>query len=194
MRRYLLLVVVLFIGKMVKAQDFVIDDFEGEKTSYIVTAGGGEAGGALGVVTDDPTGGTNKALRVQTLSTAYPEFSVKLPEGKTLKDYRGISMDTYVIDRGGGWNALLFMGQWEEGDAPSRNSTRSMLKDNQGRYGGAGTLHTWVTITVEFDKMSGGGTSPMTDADYAMNEFKILFGYGFSDFARYIIRNLKLIE
>lgn len=191
MKKYILFISIVFLPILnLMSQDFVIADFEGSKTTYTVTSGGGAAAGASGIVKDDPKGGNGKALRLQIPNAAYVEFEISLPEGKKLSDYSGISMDIFIVDKGDGNNVQLYLGTWAEGSAPGRWSDGGTLKYNKGRAGDIGS-HEWKTVVVLFSDCDYG--SGITTADYNLNEFKILFGFG-SNRTRYFMDNVKFIE
>ena len=193
MKKILLMSLILCMAMDMNAQDFIITDFEDGKTEYVITSGGGAAANCSAVVVDDPTGGDNKALKVQLFSTnAFPVFHVKLPEGKTLGDYRGFSMQVYLIDRGNGGNVQMYLGQWEDGDAPSRNATRGMMKINAS-WSPESKLDKWSPATYMFTDMNVSGNL-LTDADKAMNEFNLAYGLAVSRGCRYFIKDIKLIE
>lgn len=191
MKKHILFIVIAFLSiHDLMSQDFVIADFEGAKTSYTLTSGGGAAPGASGIVKDNPKGENGKALRIQTPNSAYVELDITLPAGKKLSDYRGISMDMFMIDKGDGNNVQLYLGTWNEGSAPGRWSDNGTLKYNKGRSGDIGS-HEWKTIQVLFSDCDYG--SGITTDDYKLNKLKVLFGFG-SNRTRYFMDNVKFIE
>lgn len=79
-------------------------DFEGDNvgTQYPMSNGN------QSVVENNPQG-EGKVLHVGTTASpcsySYPKFTVKFPEGRTLGDYTGISLDMYLIGGKGGWGS-----------------------------------------------------------------------------------------
>ena len=88
-----------------------IIDFEGDELgkTYPMT------GGSSCVVENDPTGESGKVLHVGTASSlasySFPQFTIQLQPGRTLKDYTGLILDMYLIDGkgkyGGGMQVII---------------------------------------------------------------------------------------
>ena len=86
-------------------------DFEGDELgkTYPMT------GGSSCVVENDPTGESGKVLHVGTASSlasySFPQFTIQLQPGRTLKDYTGLILDMYLIDGkgkyGGGMQVII---------------------------------------------------------------------------------------
>lgn len=72
-------------------------------------------GGSSCVVENDPTGESGKVLHVGTASSlasySFPQFTIQLQPGRTLKDYTGLILDMYLIDGkgkyGGGMQVII---------------------------------------------------------------------------------------
>lgn len=194
MKKYILcLIIICSATPIVKAQDFVIANFEGSQQIYTTTSGGGPASGSSAVVTEDPAGGDNHALRVLVKkSNTYPEFKIDLPEGKKVGDYKGISMDIFRVDKGTGSNIQFYLGNWEEGKAPDRWGNNGTLKYNTNRDQDLGS-HEWKTIVILFSQCTASNSNGLLSSDLSLNKLRILIGIGSGD-VRYFINNLKFIK
>lgn len=77
-------------------------------TTYpVVESGAGAAGGGTATVVEDPDGETGHVLYMDKAVHSFPEFTVKLADGKTLGDYTGMSMDMRLSK--GMWGAGMFV-------------------------------------------------------------------------------------
>lgn len=188
-KNILILLALLSFSAYAHAQEVMIDDFEGPKKNYILSWGGGNVGGAEGLVTYDPLWNDgNHALRQLTPSPALAELDVTLPEGKKLGDYSAISFDIMIVDNGDGNNIQLHIGQWTEGNAPGRYGPD--LVYNVGRRGDF-KPHAWTTLTIPFNKFN----TNMNNVPKKLaleGSFKILLGFG-SNGGRFFMDNVKLI-
>ena len=188
-KNILILLAFLSFSAYAHAQEVLIDDFEGPKKNYILTWGGGNVGGAEGLVTYDPLwNGGNHALRQLTPSPALAELNVSLPAGKKLGDYSAIQFDIMIIDFGDGNNIQLHVGRWNEGNAPGRYG--SDLLYNVGRRGEF-VQYNWKTLQVPFSAFNTNtGNIPAKMA--LEGDFKILLGFG-GNGGRFFMDNVKLI-
>ncbi len=174
-----------------QAQEVLINDFEGPKKNYILTWGGGNLGGAEGLVTYDPLWREgNHALRCLTPSAALAELEVSLPAGKKLGDYTAVQFDIMIIDFGDGNNFQLHVGRWNEGSAPGRNGRD--LVYNVGRKGDL-AQHQWRTVQIKTSDFRAVNSGVDVPAKLAMEgDFKILLGFG-TNGGRFFMDNVKLI-
>jgi hypothetical protein len=184
-----LFLALLSLAGYAQAQEVLIDDFEGSKQTYILTWGGGNVGGAEGLVTYDPLWNDgNHALRALCPSNSLAELSVSLPAGKKLGDYKAIQFDLMIIDYGDGNNIQLHVGRWNEGSAPGRYGPDLLY--NVGRKGEF-VQYGWKTLQVPFSAFNTNtGNVPAKMA--LEGDFKILLGFG-TNGGRFFMDNVKLI-
>ena len=101
----------IYMNYEVAGTGTTVIDFEGDELgkTYPMT------GGSSCVVENDPTGESGKVLHVGTASSlasySFPQFTIQLQPGRTLKDYTGLILDMYLIDGkgkyGGGMQVII---------------------------------------------------------------------------------------
>ena len=109
-------------GKGTTVLDFEKDELN--KTYPVVESGAGAAGGGTATVVEDPNGESGKVLYIDHAVHSFPEFTVKLAEGKTLGDYSGMSMDMRLSN-----------GQYGAGMFVKINGQIITLGQNAQKYG-----------------------------------------------------------
>lgn len=79
----------------VSGKGTTVINFEGDNLNktYPMVVGAGSPNSGTATVVEDPDGETGHVLYIDKASHYFPEFTVKLAEGKTLGDYSGMSMD-----------------------------------------------------------------------------------------------------
>lgn len=83
----------------VSGKGTTVINFEGDNlnTVYPMVAGAGAPNSGTATVVEDPERETGHVLYIDQASHYFPEFTVKLAEGKTLGDYTGMSMDMRLL-------------------------------------------------------------------------------------------------
>lgn len=150
-----------------------IIDFESDELgkTYPMT------GGSSSVVENDPTGESGKVLHVGTASSlasySFPQFTVQLQPGRTLKDYTGIAVDMYLIDGkgkyGGGVQVVVNGVSYNCGTGPAAFG----CPDNAWGRG---------LIYIPF----GEGGMPIPEGMENLTEITLAIGSGSSEWHAYI--------
>lgn len=81
-------------GKGTTVLDFEKDELN---KTYPMVNGAGSPNSGTATVVEDPDGESGHVLYINQASHYFPEFTVKLAEGKTLGDYSGMSMDMRLL-------------------------------------------------------------------------------------------------
>ena len=150
-------------------------DFEGDELgkTYPMT------GNSSATVDTDPTNPGNKVLRIGTPSEAsshsYPQFTVQLQPGRTLKDYTGISLDMYIVNAmgiyGDGVRVLINGVEFNSGKGPAAFG----CPDNAWGYG---------LINIPFG--NGEGSMPIPAGMEDLTEITLAIGAGSGSWHGYI--------
>jgi len=76
-------------------------DFEADETgkTYGLKKSTGEDGKGNAVVEDDPDGQSGKVLHVTKTNQSFPAFTLQLPEGRKLGDYKKVRVDLKAINK-----------------------------------------------------------------------------------------------
>lgn len=111
----------------VSGKGSTIINFEGDNLNTVypmVESGAGAAGGGAATVVEDPDGETGHVLYIDKAVHSFPEFTVKLADGKTLGDYTGMSMDMRLSN-----------GEYGSGMFVKINGQLITLGQNADKYG-----------------------------------------------------------
>lgn len=111
----------------VSGKGTTVINFEGDNLNTVypmVESGAGAAGGGAATVVEDPDGETGHVLYIDKAVHSFPEFTVKLADGKTLGDYTGMSMDMRLSN-----------GEYGSGMFVKINGQLITLGQNADKYG-----------------------------------------------------------
>lgn len=111
----------------VSGKGSTVINFEGDNLNTVypmVESGAGAAGGGTATVVEDPDGETGHVLYIDKAVHSFPEFTVKLADGKTLGDYTGMSMDMRLSN-----------GEYGSGMFVKINGQLITLGQNADKYG-----------------------------------------------------------
>lgn len=111
----------------VSGKGTTVINFEGDNLNTVypmVESGAGAAGGGAATVVEDPDGETGHVLYIDKAVHSFPEFIVKLADGKTLGDYTGMSMDMRLSN-----------GEYGSGMFVKINGQLITLGQNADKYG-----------------------------------------------------------
>ena len=111
----------------VSGKGTTVINFEGDNLNTVypmVESGAGAAGGGAATVVEDPDRETGHVLYIDKAVHSFPEFTVKLADGKTLGDYTGMSMDMRLSN-----------GEYGSGMFVKINGQLITLGQNADKYG-----------------------------------------------------------
>lgn len=111
----------------VSGKGTTVINFEGDNLNTVypmVESGAGAGGGGAATVVEDPDGETGHVLYIDKAVHSFPEFTVKLADGKTLGDYTGMSMDMRLSN-----------GEYGSGMFVKINGQLITLGQNADKYG-----------------------------------------------------------
>lgn len=161
---------------------YMVEDFEASimGASYTVL------GGAKASVSDNPSGSGVVAKVVNSSYSAFPQFEVTLPDGKTLGNVRNVMFDVYVptdvatqpSDPTFKQRRIAINGTEVYYDVKEDGSTQD--------YPDCGAADKWATVSLELNKLD-----KLTDALKAPTEFKLAVGIH-DDAITYYIDNVRL--
>ena len=161
---------------------YMVEDFEASimGASYTVL------GGAKAAVSDNPSGSGIVAKVVNSSYSAFPQFEVKLPDGKTLDNVRNVMFDIYVptdvatqpSDPTFKQRRIAINGAEVYYDVKEDGTTQD--------YPDCGAADKWATVSLELNKLD-----KLTDAQKALTEFKLAVGIH-DDAITYYIDNVRL--
>ena len=171
----------------VSGKGTTVINFEGDNlnTVYPMVAGAGAPNSGTATVVEDPAGETGHVLYIDQASHYFPEFTVKLAEGKTLGDYTGMSMDM-----------RLLKGMYGYGMYVKINGQLLNLNQNAAAYGYAEN-DTWkrdgvfVTFVKEGTYTALGEAVPATTIEIPnamkdLNEITFAIGSSSGNWTAYI--------
>ena len=171
----------------VSGKGTTVINFEGDNlnTVYPMVAGAGAPNSGTATVVEDPERETGHVLYIDQASHYFPEFTVKLAEGKTLGDYTGMSMDM-----------RLLKGMYGYGMYVKINGQLLNLHQNAAAYGYAEN-DTWkrdgvfVTFVKEGTYTALGEAVPATTIEIPnvmkdLNEITFAIGSSSGNWTAYI--------
>ena len=171
----------------VSGKGTTVINFEGDNlnTVYPMVAGAGAPNSGTATVVEDPERETGHVLYIDQASHYFPEFTVKLAEGKTLGDYTGMSMDM-----------RLLKGMYGYGMYVKINGQLLNLNQNAAAYGYAEN-DTWkrdgvfVTFVKEGTYTALGEAVPATTIEIPnamkdLNEITFAIGSSSGNWTAYI--------
>ena len=174
----------------VSGKGTTVINFEGDNlnTTYpVVESGAGAAGGGTATVVEDPDGETGHVLYMDKAVHSFPEFTVKLADGKTLGDYTGMSMDMRLSK--GMWGAGMFVkinGQMISLGKDQNAAAYGFQEDNKWKRGGV-----FVTFVKEGTYTALGKDVPATTIEIPnavkdLNEITFAIGSSSGNWTAYI--------
>ena len=171
----------------VSGKGTTVINFEGDNLNktYPMVVGAGSPNSGTATVVEDPDRETGHVLYIDQASHSFPEFTVKLAEGKTLGDYSGMSMDM-----------RLLKGMYGYGMYVKINGQLLNLNQNAATYGYAEN-DTWkrdgvfVTFVKEGTYTALGEAVPATTIEIPnvmkdLNEITFAIGSSSGNWTAYI--------
>lgn len=174
----------------VSGKGTTVINFEGDNlnaTYPMVESGAGAAGGGTATVVEDPDGESGKVLYIDHAVHSFPEFTVKLADGKTLGDYSGMSMDMRLSN--GMYGAGMFVkinGQMISLGKDQNAAAYGFQENKQWKRGGV-----FVTFVKEGTYTALGKDVPATTIEIPnsmkdLNEITFAIGSSSGNWTAYI--------